>query len=148
MRRVDTRRGDLFAREHSSSSVGRAVVGFCDRQCRRMRPDLVFRLGDQPILSAKWWRDMSEQTRGTLGATEPHPSSCSAMAWLKTLDVAELYRWREAFASCAIEGSRLGEVCLETLNRLLDNQPVSDRYLLGLAWAMKHEESIANGANE
>ena len=43
----------------------------------------------------------------------------------------------EAFSSCAIEGNRLAEICSETLDRLLKSEPVSDRYLLGLAWAMR-----------
>jgi len=28
-------------------------------------------------------------------------------------------------------------VCAETLNRLMSSKPVSDRYLLGLAWTMR-----------
>lgn len=46
--------------------------------------------------------------------------------------------WQESFSSCAIDGNRLAEVCSETISRLINNQPVSDRYLLGLAWAMYH----------
>jgi hypothetical protein len=51
--------------------------------------------------------------------------------------IGQLLEWREVFASCAIEGFRSSEVCGETLGRLLDGQPVSDRYLLGLAWVMR-----------
>jgi hypothetical protein len=51
--------------------------------------------------------------------------------------MAELAMWLEAFSSCAIEGNRLGAVCVETLRRILSGEPVSDRYVLGLAWAIR-----------
>lgn len=75
--------------------------------------------------------------RGTLAATEPHPAALMAHRWIGTLSAAELAHWQEAFSSCAIEGNRLAEVCSETLKRLMTGQPVSDRYLLGLSWAMR-----------
>jgi hypothetical protein len=52
----------------------------------------------------------------------------------------KMFMWSEAFASCAIEGNRLAEVCSETLNRLLNSQPVSDRYILGLAFTVMQAE--------
>lgn len=82
---------------------------------------------------------MSE--RGTLDLTEPHPASFNALEWIQTLPLDELLKWQSAFASCAIEGNRLAEVCSETLRRLLDQEPVSDRYLLGLAWSMRYGEA-------
>lgn len=78
--------------------------------------------------------------RGALEPTEPHPAIGSAQRWLGSLRVEELLRWQEVFASTAIEGNRLAEVCGETLRRLLDQEPVSDRYLLGLVWVMRLEE--------
>ena len=75
--------------------------------------------------------------RGELSPNEPHPAAYEAKAWIARQPPEELYKWREVFASCAIEGNRLGDVCAETLNRLLNSQPVSDRYLLGLAWTMR-----------
>jgi hypothetical protein len=48
--------------------------------------------------------------------------------------------WNESFASAAISGSRLGAICSGTIERILDRQPVSDRYLLGLVWAMRGEK--------
>ncbi len=74
---------------------------------------------------------------GELASCEPHPAAYEAKAWIAQQPPEELYKWREAFAACAIEGNRLGDVCAETLNRLLNSQPVSDRYLLGLAWTMR-----------
>lgn len=79
----------------------------------------------------------SANSRGELEPAEPHPAAYEAKAWISKQPPEELYKWREAFASCAIEGNRLGDVCAETLNRLLNSQPVSDRYLLGLAWTMR-----------
>ena len=55
----------------------------------------------------------------------------------------DLSSYIEPFASCAIAGNRLAEVCSETLRRLIDHEPVSDRYLMGLAWAIwKMEDGI------
>jgi hypothetical protein len=79
----------------------------------------------------------SANLRGELEPAEPHPAAYEAKAWIAKQPVEELLKWREAFATCAIEGNRLGAVCAETLNRLLNSQPVSDRYLLGLAWTMR-----------
>ncbi len=81
--------------------------------------------------------------RGTLAVKEPHPASRLAMEWLTSQPRTELMQWQEAFSSCAIEGNRLGEICSETLRRILDNEPVSDRYLLGLVWAMRPDQAIA-----
>lgn len=75
--------------------------------------------------------------RGELAPTEPHPAAHEAKAWIAEQSAEELLKWREVFASCAIEGNRLGEICSETLNRMMTAQPVSDRYLLGLAWTMR-----------
>jgi hypothetical protein len=79
-------------------------------------------------------------SREELNAGEPHPAAYAAKAWLASLPPEELFMWKESFASCAIEGNRLGEICGETLGRLLNSQPVSDRYLLGLAWTMRGSE--------
>ena len=78
-------------------------------------------------------------SRGELEPAEPHPAAYEARRWLSEQPIGELLKWREAFASCAIEGNRLGEICCETLNRWMNNKPVSDRYLLGLAWTMRSE---------
>lgn len=73
----------------------------------------------------------------TLRPGEPHPAAFAAAAYLRSLPHEDLLKYQEAFASCAIENNRLSEICFGTLQRLMTNQPVSDRYLLGLAWAIR-----------
>lgn len=86
-------------------------------------------------------------TNGTLRESEAHPAALDALEFVKSHSIEDLMKWREAFASCAIEGNRAGEVCGETLDRLLNRQMVSDRYVLGLAWAMrKTPNEELNGA--
>ena len=75
--------------------------------------------------------------KGTLKDNEYHPAADSAKEYLVKLGYKKLMVWQESFASCAIEGNRLAEICSETLNRLMTGRPVSDRYLLGLAWTIK-----------
>lgn len=77
------------------------------------------------------------EERGTLKADEYHPSATSALEFLNELTLSDKMAWLDAFSSCAIEGNRLAEVCSETLNRVMKGQHVSDRYVLGLAWAIK-----------
>lgn len=79
---------------------------------------------------------MANTTRGTLGATEVHPAAYDAQKFIASLPPHELAMWSESFASCAIEGNRLAEVCSETLSRLMHSEPVSDRYILGLAFTI------------
>lgn len=76
-------------------------------------------------------------TKGTLGETEYHPMADSAMVWFKTIPFEKLMVAREAMASTAIEGNRVGEICGETLDRLLKGEKVSDRYFLGLCWLLR-----------
>lgn len=83
-------------------------------------------------------------TPGTLGIEEPHPSTPNAYRWILSKSVADLIRWQKSFVSLALENNRLAEVCSETLTRILTGQPVSDRYLLGLAWAMAVPQLFAN----
>jgi hypothetical protein len=75
--------------------------------------------------------------RGTLLPTEPHPIAQDAMGFISSLGLTELFKVLDAMSSCAIEGNRMAEVCAETLRRVLAREPVSDRYLLGLAWYLR-----------
>lgn len=75
--------------------------------------------------------------RGELELKEPHPAARSAMQWLDALGREQLSVYLAAFSSCAIKGNRLAEICGETLRRVLHNEPVSDRYLLGLVWTLR-----------
>lgn len=81
---------------------------------------------------------------GELKSNEPHPMARDAMAfvkeWMAKQTIQSFAMLREAMASCAIEGNRVGEVCGATLDRLLKSEPVSDRYLLGLAWFIRNFE--------
>lgn len=72
----------------------------------------------------------------TLKPTEPHPAAREAIRYLMSLDDRDIAMWQSTFSSCALSGNRLAEVCSGTLSRLVHHKPVSDRYLLGLAWTM------------
>ena len=75
------------------------------------------------------------------GLTQKQEKSARmAMDYLRTIPLCDLQKYRDAFSSCAIEGNRLGEVCAETLRRIMRGEPVSDRYLLGLCWAIRDME--------
>lgn len=77
---------------------------------------------------------------GTLKDNEYHPAANSAMKYIKSLGNVELMKWQESFCSCAIEGNYLAGICAETMRRILEGEPVSDRYLLGLAWTIREGE--------
>lgn len=80
---------------------------------------------------------MENPTKGTIKENEYHPMADSAMRYFKSIPVEKLMIAREAMASTAIEGNRVGEICGETLDRLFAGQPVSDRYLLGICWLLR-----------
>lgn len=76
-------------------------------------------------------------TQGTLNEGEFHPAAHIAMEYVKeSLLKYSPFTLQEALASTAIEGNRLAEVASETLHRLLAKEPISDRYLMGLAWML------------
>jgi len=77
---------------------------------------------------------VSEYGRGELLPNEPHPIAYSAMDFMKSIPYTDLCLYQSALSSCAIEDNRLAEICSETLSRFMNHEPVSDRYLLGLAW--------------
>lgn len=80
-----------------------------------------------------------EYEAGTLSPSEYHPAADMAMGWLKGYMVEHPIEYlvsKEALASNALSGNRLAEVCTGTIQRLAAGEPVSDRYLLGLAWVM------------
>ena len=76
--------------------------------------------------------------RGTLKQGEPHPMAHPAAKAILNLSVAERATLLEALSSNAIEGNRVAEICAETLRRVINHAPVSDRYVLGLAWFIFH----------
>lgn len=82
---------------------------------------------------------MSDES-GTLREGEHHPAADSAMTWIKSHPMLML-KWTEPLASTALSGNRVAELCYETLRRLQAGEPVSDRYLLGLAWTLREFEA-------
>ena len=71
----------------------------------------------------------------------PHPASLYALAWFRTWEaehIGQAAQFREAFASVALSGNLLGEVCSETWRRIDAGETVSDRYLLGLVMAIRN----------
>ena len=78
---------------------------------------------------------------GTLQLGEPHPSARDALSYVTNLPFWRQSQLMESFSSCAIEGNRFAEVCGETLRRVMAGEPVSDRYILGLAWAIRGMDS-------
>ena len=84
----------------------------------------------------------------TLKEGEPHPTAYDAQQWVAKYlaDPTTLYRVKECLASCALADNRGADVMLSTLNRLLNSEPVSDRYILGLAWFLRglEEKDDAN----
>jgi hypothetical protein len=78
----------------------------------------------------------TQRKRGELKPGQPHPAVWIAKQYLEGLGLAKLLLLLEAFSSCAIESIGNSEIYAETLDRLLNNKPLSDRYLMGLAWAV------------
>lgn len=82
-------------------------------------------------------------SNGTLKTGEFHPSANSAMVFVREqLSSPHIFYTKEALASNALSGNRLCEICIETLDRVEKNEPVSDRYLLGLAWFLKELDEV------
>jgi hypothetical protein len=78
--------------------------------------------------------------RDTLREGEHHPAAYDALQYVKSLHPVRLSLWMELFASCAIEGNRMAEVCAATLERVMRGEGVGERYILGLAWYIRSGE--------
>ena len=76
-------------------------------------------------------------SKGTIKEGEYHPAADMAMGYLQKLSP---HKYVEVFASLALSGNRMAEICHETLQRLINGETVSDRYILGLAWMIKEFE--------
>ena len=84
--------------------------------------------------------DPIETPENTLKEGEAHPSAHNAFVWLLEFMAREPIAYvqiRESLASTALSGNRVASICSHTLDRLEKNQPVSDRYLLGVAWFIR-----------
>lgn len=82
--------------------------------------------------------------KGEIAQGEWHPAAETAFEFIKSKGFKNLCIYQEAFSSSAIEGNRLAEICSETLSRIMTGQPVSDRYVLGLAWTMRERDKDGN----
>lgn len=65
----------------------------------------------------------------TLELSEPHPACRIAMDYIQ----GRVGKYSEAIYSTALSGNRMAEIAAGTLRRLENKEPVSDRYLMGLA---------------
>lgn len=81
--------------------------------------------------------------KGWLNEGEPHPSAYDAKAYILSLPKIKLELAAEILSSC-VPGNKHAEICMETLNRMNTGKPVSDRYILGLAWYIRHIIKIDN----
>ena len=73
---------------------------------------------------------------GTLGFGEVHPAAQIAIDYMNGIDRLKFMRHKEAIASTALAGNKLANVAFETLRRYEAGEPLSDRYLMGLAWLL------------
>ena len=78
---------------------------------------------------------------GTLSLGEPHPSAHGALKYVVSLGPVRQAELLGAFSSCALSGNRTAEILAETLRRVMTREPVSDRYVLGLAWYVRDMEN-------
>lgn len=69
-------------------------------------------------------------TDDTLDTGEAHPSSHTALYYINMHKL----KWMEPIYSCALTDNRTAQIAAGTLRRLESKLPVSDRYLMGLAW--------------
>lgn len=72
----------------------------------------------------------------SLDAGEPHPMASAALSYVVT-NLKYKPMLVEALASAALSGNRCAQICMGTYSRLQKADPVSDRYILGLAWMVK-----------
>lgn len=83
-----------------------------------------------------------------LAIGENHPSSPPAYAYVKSLYISgEIHLYKEAIVKAAASGNRYSEICLETLEKIERNDPIGERYLLGLAWFLKELIHLKNEEN-
>ncbi len=71
----------------------------------------------------------------TLKVGEYHPCANNAMSYIRCHIIHPFLI--ESLASTALSGNRTAEICLSTIRRIEKGEPVSDRYVLGLAWCLK-----------
>lgn len=84
--------------------------------------------------------DYKDKPEHTIPEGSYHPAADDAMQWLKKFMVTDPHRYlmiKEAIYSTALSNNDLANYCVGTIERLAAGEPVSDRYLLGLAWLVR-----------
>ena len=82
---------------------------------------------------------------------EHHPAADHALAWFKEYQMLHPIDWlmmKESIASTALAGNRLAQICFGTINRIDNDLPISDRYLLGLCWFLRESLEKKGDKNE
>jgi hypothetical protein len=77
---------------------------------------------------------MRDDRHDELKYNEYHPAADSAFQYVKDNMTPMMI---ESFASTALEGNRVSELCLGTWERIQSGATISDRYILGLAWTLR-----------
>jgi len=77
---------------------------------------------------------LDDLPRGNLQGDETHPMIpwAARLISLVLKDPVATMNLRGALATTAIEGNRLAEILIETIDRVKGNKPVGERYILGL----------------
>lgn len=79
--------------------------------------------------------DRENKEPGTLELGQIHPATYIALQYIKEfLMKNNAILMLESLQSTALSGNEHCEIAGETLRRFLAKEPVSDRYLMGLAW--------------
>lgn len=80
---------------------------------------------------------MMTDNEAALELGEVHPGAHTALDYINV----HRHKWTEAIFSCAITENRTAQIAASTLGRLINKEPVSDRYLMGLAWFIYNLEN-------
>jgi len=92
---------------------------------------------------------MNEYENGVLNPGEYHPAADPAMAYIREqLEDPEIFIFAKSMFDLSILGNRTCQICVETLRRIQSGEPVSDRYLLGLAWILKEYNELKDNNRE
>lgn len=74
---------------------------------------------------------------------EVHPAALSAAAYLQSLGQMKLLEYKQALSLFGGQGDAVGLKLSETMAKLIELSPVSDRDLLALAWVIRDMELSA-----
>ena len=60
--------------------------------------------------------------------------------WYRRQSIGDFETFRGSLANVALSGDKFSEEVLGTLNRMINKEPIGDRYLLQLAWFIRDME--------